>query len=464
MICANKVEGDLRMKVALRKISASLILMSCVFALTFTGCGNASTENTETSEDETSVSNQDDSNQDEENQTESDDTGDDSAEEYTELVFGDLDNLGNNPNNLNQCPGGIAFDDEYIYFADQSTGNLQNNSISRVRYDGTGYEVLPISDASYVGSHDDSLLLNIMDGYLYYVAADNIIKRYEIETGDIEIVMQSETNPAEITNMLIVDGYLYVVTDLGGDAYANKLEKSARVDVCDLNTFGILTVFEEDELGETPIVTSDGKDVFFIYSTSYVKLYSIDIDKIDSYFETQSESEYYSGSVVLETVGDSYYLKPIIFAKNGFMELLTTGESLYHLQIDYTGVSYLGETFGIVSSFGNYDVDAGQDNYYMNSVNSGTGRRFAIGDSFILISLGVDENGAASSSIHDVVLFNNMDLTTPEVIYTSVGYWDYSMFGIHDDVLYLIEFESKTGPVNLITIDVEGQVSTVSIS
>ncbi|MCC8015148.1 MAG: DUF5050 domain-containing protein [Ruminococcus sp.] len=436
------------MKVVLTKISIVVILMSCVLAFTLTGCGNAGTGNTGTSEDEYSASSQDDSNQDGVNSSviESADSNDSSAEEYSELIFGDLDNLGNNPNNLNQCPGGIAFDDEYIYYADNSAGNVEYTSISRIHYDGTGYEILPIEDV--LGNED--LLLNIKDGYLYYVASDNSIKRYNIETNGIEAVMQSDANPAEITNMLIVNDYLYVAIDLNKNTRANMAEKSARVDVCDLNTFDTLTVCEKDGLASVPVVTSDGENVYLAYSTGKNKLYSIDVAKVKAYFENEATEEEYGENVALEITGSNYLNKSIILAKNGFMEV-TNNDSVSYAQSDYTGISYSGESFGLISSF------ADNEEYINQFSGMAMGGKFIAENSLILIV-------SNSNDQDEIVIFRDMDLNNPEIIYTFDAYWDYCMFGIHDDMLYMIEFESKNGPVNLISIDAQGQIFTTSIS
>lgn len=453
------------LKVNVMKTARILITFALLSALA--ACGSSSKSNTTDSKaastESSSETEQESVNPDTAETGEADTEGSDDnfTEEDTGLVFGDLDQLGNNPNNLDQCSSGIAFDDKYIYFADKSTGNLQNNSISRVRYDGTGYEVLPIEDSNTVSSHSDGgLLLNVKDGYLYYLAYEdgnsNIVKRYNIATGDCEPVMTSDANPAEITNMLVVNNYLYVVTDCNRKASGTRQEKSVRVDVCNLDTFDTLTIFNKDKIAGTPIVTSDGKNVYLSYYTSKNKLYRVDVDKIDAYFKEGTIEEEYSENVSLKETSGSFGTGTVLFAKNGLTQLhMENGQ--FSGEFSLTGINYSGESHGTI---GGYAVDLNEYTY------SRAQRFFTVGGNFILLAVGLEESTATSDDIYDihVHMFYDMDRTTSEVVYASKLYWDSSMFGIHDDKLFMIGFERESGPMNLITIDAEGQVSTVSIS
>ncbi|MCD8006977.1 MAG: DUF5050 domain-containing protein [Oscillospiraceae bacterium] len=375
----------------------------------------------------------------------------DEVVEETGLVFGDIDSLGNNPNNLVQCPAGMVFDDDYIYFADHSAGS---NSISRIHYDGTGYEVLPISDAISFSSHDSNMFLNLKDGYLYYCAQGRNINRYELATGNTETVL-SVTTSYDINNMLVVDSYLYVSIDMSPDVGAYKAAKNAEVIVVNLETLEEKCICTLDEIANAPVITSNGKDVYFVCSSSSVRFYSVDVSAIQESFSTGVEAESYVEKITLGAGSNNYLTRVIALAKNGFI-LLTTDKSKALLCTEATGVYYsTGESLGILGSFGD-------DTTYNTDYATGIGRRFVIGNSYILLAIATVD-GTRTSSVHEIVIYKDMDLENPETVYTTEGYWDYCTFGVHDDTLYFIEFETKDGPLNLISVNEDGAITSIAI-
>jgi len=421
----------------------------------FAGCaseagnGNASADNGLQSSADSS-SRGDDAEESKGDEELSDDESDEIVEE-TGLVFGDIDSLGNNPNNLAQCPAGMAFDDEYIYFADHSAGS---NCISRVRYDGTGYEVLPVSDAIYYNSHDGNLFLNLKDGYLYYCAQGGYVNRYELATGNTETVL-SVTSTYDINDVLVVNNYLYVSVDMSPDVGAYKAAKNAEVIVVNLETMEEKCICTLDEIANAPIITSNGEDVYFVCSSSSVRFYSVDVSGIQESFSTGVEAESYVEKITLGADSNNYLTRVIALAKNGFI-LLTTDKSKALSYTEATGIYYsTGESLGVLSSFGD-------DIIYYNDYATGIGRRFVIGNSYILLAIATVD-GTRTSSVHEIVIYKDMNLENPETVYTTEGYYDYCTFGVHDDMLYFVEFEAKDGPLNLISVSEDGTVTSVAI-
>ncbi|MCD7726405.1 MAG: hypothetical protein LUI12_12785 [Clostridiales bacterium] len=353
---------------------------------------------------------------------------DTSEEEQISLEFGQLDNTGTDFNNLVKSDGSIAFDDDYIYFYDYYGYASEERLISRVHFDGTGYERLGIDEL--YGRTGSSIYMNIKDGYLYW-SSWWYAYRYCIDTG-----VQETLNTDELASyMVVIDNYLYIV----GEYYDLKV-----IDLQTLDSLSILNAndyFYYTNLGTnySVEVVSDGENIYLMGASkdrTSVVIITLDMEKINNYFEQTQLSENYIDNCIEITTGGEIY-GDLYFAKNGFLVPVYNGS-----YFDYEMYTFKGTKLG---SYANFTNDWNYSGIYR------------IGCWYII------DGNISFTTKNGLVICEDVNLKNPEII-TLDGYTGYdndsSLFqvGVYNGNLYVIQ-QTGQGSFSLITLNSQGDTS-----
>ncbi len=354
------------------------------------------------------------------------------------LVFGEISNAGANPNNLTQCPGGIAFDKEYIYF---TCTDKDGDKLARVKYDGSGYEVLPV--AVYNNrNYSETRLFNLKDGWLYHYRCKGdyqAIEAYNTETGEIKTV----THVADpVVSLLVLDNYLYIA----------ELPDDERVHVSIFNLDTNIREYRQDiycwAKSRFIAFTTDGEYVY-LSGNKFTSTHQNIILRLIPGAEPEEVSQI--------TVYGNLWADCYSFGTNGHYAMSGTKDMTLY------GKTYAGELVNTLQG-----VDSTQTYHLDFSYNYGS--HFVLDENYLMLAayasreaLGVEYPEYGGEYACDIVMFPDMDFNNPQVIYTIPTLKFSVAFGVHENTFYLIETDENDKPTHLVVIDADGKVNKTAI-
>jgi len=428
------------------------ILLVCAVGVSLAACGSKSSKtdssaengSAETEIDAAGAAETDNTSEDQETE----DIDESGASDSIVMDFGDV---GNDPNNIfsYQYYGGMAFDEDYIYYSSGA-------GIFRVPYDGS--EETQIADVGEVE------FLNVYDGYLYYVKTsqdrDTVtsvmrINRINLSTMEAEPVMEYSGDywdEPDVNSVLIVDGYLFCRFDDDG-------REVTIVRVVDLSTMSVYEACRRSADNLYPVLTVSGDDVYVFFNDGDVSSNENSVYKL-SLSDAAQQSQF---EQVVSTSS---------FGHSSAMIILPDG--LYRLKNDtqyyYAAFSDIDEE----SNSWSYSDDENKIGQDLSSLDEDTADLIAYPECSYLIEdtlMTINSRYAAESYeeqtghmyddiIYDVYCYEDFDLANPELIGTYQGLY---ASGVHDNELYFVLYSSVDGVSqrSVMSVSSDGTVTTI---
>ncbi len=355
----------------------------------------------------------------------------------TNLNFGMWTDVGNDPNNIWHSRSALAFDDEYIYYS-------QNSSIYKVRYDGTG-------NIKIYNSDDNAEFLNVYKNALYFTLAGskNIDRKhthyYKIvkldlstlkETTIIEDTYQGYSRGYSFSSMLVANGFLLYAIHSNTDvesryATAINLEtnepyyltsgnsyKDIRFSVDENKNFYI---FMKNSTPETIIHRINVKNLYHDVKTGYAPMFNL--ETVEELSASQSYSSY-------------------IFAPNGYSTTFYHGSSYNNYLWDDVDLEKKEHWPKV-----NIEINKESPYYSLHAENN---TRFAIGINLLILAddlimdttnLG-DKNGKTKIYMcEDFDTDNPKEVAKLDEINKILFNGTNNRFGVYKDSFYTIEGE-----------------------
>lgn len=435
------------------------ILLVCAVGVSLAACGSNSSK-TDSSAENGSVETETDAagaaetdNTSEDQETE--DIDESGASDSIVMDFGDV---GNDPNNIfsYQYYGGMAFDEDYIYYASGS-------GICRVPYDGS--EETQIADVGEVE------FLNVYDGYLYYVktsrdssTASSVssvmrINRINLSTMEAEPVIEYSGDywdEPDVNSVLITDGYLFCGLDDDGKDMTYVLV----VDLSNMSWYKACSLSADSTLYPLyPVLTVSGEDVYVFFNDGYVQSNENSVYKLS--LSDAAQQGQFEQVVSASSFGHS---SAMIILPDGLYRL--KGDTQYY----YAAFSDIDEE----SNSWSYSDDENKIGQDLSSLDEDTADLIAYPECSYLIEdtlMTINSRYAAESYeeqtghmyddiIYDVYCYEDFDLSNPELIGTYQGLYE---SGVHDNELYFVQysFEDGVSQRSIMCISSDGTVTTI---
>lgn len=430
------------------------ILLVCAVGVSLAACGSKSSK--DTSAENGSVETENDAAGDAETDSTSEDQETEEMEEsgVSGSATADFGDVGNDPNNIfsYQYYGGMAFDEDYIYYSSGA-------GIFRVPYDG--------SEETQIADVGEAEFLNVYDGYLYYVktsrdssTASSVssvmrINRINLSTMEAEPVMEYSGDywdEPDMNSVLIVDGYLFCGFDDDGS-------EATIVRVVDLSTMSWYQACSRSADNLYPVLTVSGDDVYVFFNDGDVSSNENSVYKL-SLSDAAQQGQF---EQVVSTAS---------FGHSSSMIILPDG--LYRLKSDtqyyYAAFSDIDEE----SSTWSYSDDENKIGQNLSALDEETADLIAYPESSYLIEdtlVTINSRYAAESYeeqtghmyddiIYDVYCFEDFDLDNPELIGTYQGLY---ASGVYDNELYFVLYSSVDGVSqrSVMCVSSDGTVTTI---
>lgn len=389
------------------------VLMSFVLLLTLAACGGGN------GDEDTSVTATEGQSVSQENS--------DVAVESEELIFGEFENFGNDPNNLMQSEYTFAFDDEHIYGINITTQDLYS-----MGYSGENYNVILKGAPGYRCN------LNVYDGYLYYQIKNSLkpnsvtIERINLGTSQVEKVAEFSCEQGGMlkTFFQIIDGYLfYNSLDL-----LTKVMKTGAVDTATLNNYLLSEITVGSSVVDNSVCVTryNGKVYMFIWPQG---VYCLDFESFRSAPEQAQMQQLTEGTTLR-----GYDL----IGLNGFRGMMKVTSD------EYIGADYLFDDYQTdTKSFNSVNVKSPlfvKSQHDTEGMIEFTNLGYRVGESRVFVDLTSDK----------ICYYKGSDYTAPQMINDGTKLYVSMSSGVYKDVLYIMCEDSASGTSVLVTVDSEG--------
>lgn len=357
--------------------------------------------------------------------------------------------FGNNPNNLYQADGRMAFDDEYIYYS-------TDDGIYRMTYDGS--EAAQLSD-------QDCEFLNVYDGCLYYGRAERVddnntlyICSMNLDTFEETILVTRSTgskwDKLELSSILVVNGYLFFAYDDDG----NDLTKVETMDISSQSGYISCSLSDAGDLYPWLTASATGMVYAFmndggVYSNERA-VYQLALADIPDYGRFKQ---------VTDARKFGYYHTMMILSDGVYR--LYSDNSYYYLGMDdveYSEVQYYKASFSKIDAedlrwgYMSDESKIGPDLSLMDAdaanlvyLSSGT---FLLNNTMYIMETDYGDG----ETVINVYRYTAFDFENGELVYTET-FLHYSedslVYGIGKDAMYIVQISEENGEPTLTRIE-----------
>lgn len=370
-----------------------------------------------------------------------------------DLGFADVQNVGNNPNNLWQSEDSPAFDDDYIYYA-------LNENLYRVGYDGKNSEKI---------AGDVEGLLNVYDGFVYTYESGSAgnpfvkIKRINTETKAEEVILEKTGSKWRedygVGALLVYDGYVFcLIYDEGN---TNRTYIYA-IDLTDMSNY---LIHYESEARYAEFTVDTSGNLYAVIKANGSNANERKILRVNT-ASLRENAQSVSMEVLVDETNLGVYAA-IMHGSGGLLRLASNPPSYreyYFSKIDVDKKEWFSSG-GDYGEFNSKDKNA--DEYTI--VTSRNQRYYIDGNVVIFVTdiLYTDSDiiGDDQENVR-VYMCENMNFKEPKEIGTVYGLNLFdngsNIMGAHNGKVYVVE--KKDTETNLVIIDQAGVINRVAIS